>query len=153
MQFRIAIILIPGMMFANATPLASLRDYSAVLEQRDMINGCGESTFEDETSGGSALASDCQVIVGSIGAGGTWTVGAGGEHHQLLQHNTCAFGVEEDRSMNAAYIGNADIIGVITDSISKFTRDGKDGAQGAIGCQSLKGLVEGADMTRGIYHN
>lgn len=54
--------------------------------------------------------------------------------------------------MNAAHIGNQDIIDLINSSIEKFQWEGKVGAAGVMGCQSLTGLVGGVDMRWGIYH-
>jgi hypothetical protein len=88
-----------------------------------------------------------------ITGGGTWTVGLGGEHHQLVQYGTCAFGINGDSSANAAYIGNQDIIDLINSSIQKFSWEGKVGAKGHMSCQSLQGLVGGGSLTWGLYHN
>ncbi|KAH7129015.1 putative necrosis-inducing factor-domain-containing protein [Dactylonectria macrodidyma] len=128
------------------------QDAKSALEARASINDCGDSTFINQSSGGSPTVNDCRQIAYNIRNGGTWTVGAGGEHHQLVQYGTCAFGAQGDGSINAAYIGNQDIIDLINSSIDKFQWNGLVGAKGSMGCQSLKGLVGGATMNWGIYH-
>ncbi|KAF9769179.1 hypothetical protein IL306_013420 [Fusarium sp. DS 682] len=126
----------------------------ATLATCKSVNDCGDSTFENHSSAGSPLVKDCQQIARNIAGGGTWTVGAGGEHHQLLQYGTCAFGAQgAEGNMNAAYIGNQDIIDLINTSIDKFKWKGKVGAAGVMGCQSLQGLVGGVKMRWGIYHD
>ncbi|KAF2798688.1 hypothetical protein K505DRAFT_357263 [Melanomma pulvis-pyrius CBS 109.77] len=124
------------------------------LQARKSVNDCGDSTFVNKSSGGSPLIADCQQIARNIAGGGTWTVGAGGEQHQLVQYGTCAFGAAgAGSSANAAYIGNQDIIDLINTSIQKFAWFDKVGAEGKMGCQSLTGLVGGVDMKWGLYHN
>ncbi|KAF4340075.1 hypothetical protein FBEOM_6010 [Fusarium beomiforme] len=136
--------------FAAASPVS---EPAHALSKRKSVNDCGDSTFENHSSGGSPLVSDCQQIARNIAGGGTWTVGAGGEHHQLVQYGSCAFGAQGAGSnMNAAHIGNQDIIDVINDSIRRFQWEGKVGAAGEMGCQSLTGLVGGVTMRWGIYH-
>ncbi|KAF5668773.1 RF2-like protein [Fusarium denticulatum] len=137
--------------FAAASPITE--SSTSTLTKRKSVNDCGDSTFENHSSGGSPLLADCQRIARNIAGGGTWTVGAGGEHHQLVQYGTCAFGAQGAGSnMNAAYIGNQDIIDLINSSIEKFQWEGKVGAAGVMGCQSLTGLVGSVNMRWGIYH-
>jgi hypothetical protein len=72
---------------------------------------------------------DCQHLARNIAGGGTWTVTSAGAQHQLAQYGTCAFGIQGDKSINTAYVGNQDIIDVINTSIAKFQWEGKIGAK------------------------
>ncbi|KAF9776746.1 hypothetical protein IL306_005037 [Fusarium sp. DS 682] len=136
--------------FAAASPIS---ESAPLLSKRKSVSDCGDSTFENHSSGGSPQVSDCQQIARNIAGGGTWTVGAGGEHHQLVQYGTCAFGAQgAGSSMNAAHIGNQDIIDLINDSIARFQWEGKVGAAGEMSCESITGLFDGAKMRWGIYH-
>lgn len=42
------------------------------LEKRNSVNDCGDSTFVNQSSGGSPTVSDCQQIARNIAGGGTW---------------------------------------------------------------------------------
>ncbi|EAQ84340.1 predicted protein [Chaetomium globosum CBS 148.51] len=117
--------------FATATsaPLAS--------EKRE-YNLCGDSTFVDESTGGSPLASDCEQL---------WRNNNQYPYHQLtlgverplVTWGTCAFSAT---AVVTPYldgiwwtnIGDEDITDLVRDSISKFTRDGKVGARGTAEC-------------------
>lgn len=82
------------------------------LEERKLINDCGDSTFVDETSDASPLISDCEIIVSNIQNGGSWTTGDGGYWRQLVQFGTCALGVQGDFQAQVFYVGNEDIMNV-----------------------------------------
>lgn len=152
MKFFIPLGFITLLGLAQAAPAPS--PDPAVIFARDSINDCGDSSFENETSGGSPDVDDCKKIASNIAGGGTWKVTATGGQHQLVQYGTCAFGIEASgSSLNTAYIGNQDIIDVINASIDKFQSDGKVGAKGDMVCQSEKGLMGGPKMTWGIYKN
>ncbi|KAE8130935.1 putative necrosis-inducing factor-domain-containing protein [Aspergillus pseudotamarii] len=129
----------PGVIFVQSTSNA-------------MIDDCGDSTFENQTSDASPLVSDCQQITRNIAGGGTWEVEDFGGQHQLVQYGTCAFGVTGDKSINGFYVGNSDIIDLINDSISRYNWNGKVGSKGSMGCQSLTGLMGGVTVTWGLYH-
>ncbi|CZS96366.1 uncharacterized protein RAG0_05728 [Rhynchosporium agropyri] len=47
-----------------------------------MVNDCGDSTFEDRSSNGSPLISECQHLASNIAGGGTWTIG---ESNQIFK--------------------------------------------------------------------
>ncbi|KAH7071471.1 putative necrosis-inducing factor-domain-containing protein [Paraphoma chrysanthemicola] len=146
MQIQILAVFTTLLAATKASPI------TAKLEARNYVNDCGDSTFVNQSSGGSPQISDCQQIVRNIAGGGTWTVGLGGEHHQIVQYGTCAFGINGDSSMNAAYIGNGDISDLINDSIKRFAWQGKVGAKGHMACRSIQGAVSGGGLTWGIYH-
>jgi hypothetical protein len=164
MQLQILSVFATLLAATQAAPAASS------LEARKSVNDCSDSTFINQSSGGSPTIGDCQTIARNIAGklsfshevpkhsdsldigGGTWTVGLGGEHHQLVQAGTCAFGINGDSSANAAYIGNQDIIDLINTSIQRFSWEGKVGAKGHMSCQSLQGLIGGGSLTWGLYH-
>ncbi|KAI1833998.1 hypothetical protein DTO006G1_7751 [Penicillium roqueforti] len=133
--------------FAQAAPLAPKESR---LEARASINDCGSSTFINQSSGGSPLVADCQHLARNIAGGGTWTVSASGSQHQLAQYGTCAFGIQ-GQVLETAHIGNQDIIDVINSSIAKFKWEGKIGAKGTMGCQTVT-KSGNTPMTWGIYH-
>lgn len=90
---------------AQAAPVSNL-------EERDSINDCYDSSFENQTSDASPLVSDCQQIAVNIADGGTWSTGDAGYQRQLVQYGTCALGVSGDFQAQVFYVGNQDIIDV-----------------------------------------
>ncbi|KAB8532537.1 hypothetical protein FH972_025482 [Carpinus fangiana] len=143
---------------AQAAPLTSLNPTFAAkakLVQRDSINDCGDSSFNNNSSDGSPTVADCQMIASNISGGGTWEVEQlTPSQHQLVQYGTCAFGVQtDDTSINGAYIGNQDIIDIINASIEQFEFNGLVGASGKMECQSLQGNAGSAVVEWGLYHN
>ncbi|KAJ4005880.1 hypothetical protein NW752_001123 [Fusarium irregulare] len=153
MKFNASILTILMAGFAAAQPISE-NPTALSFEKRGQEDMCGNSSFENKSTGGSPKVSDCQQIARNIAGGGKWTVGAGGEHHQLVQYGTCAFGAQGAGSnMNSAFIGNTDIIDLINDSIKRFEWNGLVGASGVMGCRSMTGIVGGVNMRWGIYHN
>lgn len=103
----------------GAVPL-STRSSDGVLftETADSsINDCGDSTFVDESSGGSPLIADCQQIAANIAGGGTWVTNAEGVQRELVSYGTCAFGVTGVGELTYD-VGNQDIIDLINSSIA-----------------------------------
>ena len=115
------------------------------------VNDCGDSSFINQSTGGSPLISDCQQITRNIAGSGTWPVAAGAQR-QLVQYGTCALGAQLSNTANIAYVGNQDIIDLINTSIDKFSWNGKVGAKGTMDCQSASGLTGSARVDWGIYH-
>jgi hypothetical protein len=122
---------------------------SALFDKRGSINHCGESTFENKSSRGSPTVSDCLQITRNIAGGGTWRT-AHGYHRQLVQHGTCAFGVDGDSG--SYLVGNQDIINLINDSVRQFQWKGLVGAKGVMGCQGGSPLEPAKVVYWGIYH-
>ncbi|RKU48460.1 hypothetical protein DL546_002720 [Coniochaeta pulveracea] len=124
-------------------PLPPLR-YPFPIDVGNLDNKCQNSTFIDETSNGSPLASDCMVIVSNIRAGGTWRVeDVLGYEHQLVQYGTCAYAVrpgEEQWGHLGAYykLGNEDIMHTIVDAANMFASadTGRLGASGRMHCEN-----------------
>lgn len=106
------------------------------LNARASINNCGDSSFENQSTGGSPFISDCQQITRNIAGGGSWTFPLIG-HRKLVSYGTCAFGVEGSTEIGHTNgkIGNQDIIDLINDSIRKFSWNGRVGAKGYMTCR------------------
>ncbi|KAF9033626.1 Ecp2 effector protein, partial [Panaeolus papilionaceus] len=85
------------------------------------VNRCGDSTFINQSSGGSPLVDDCLRITENIANDGEWTTTVFG-HRQLVQHGTCAFGVVSTGDGDGLNfrVWNEDIISIIHDSVNKF---------------------------------
>lgn len=118
-------------------------------------NLCGDSTFVDQTTAASPYVDDCLRLAGNIaGTDGSWhPENFIGEQHQLLQEESCAFGIEslDVANGNVDYdIGAGDIVDVITESVDRFGGSGKVGAKGKMTCQ---GTVHGQRVEWGIYTN
>ncbi|KAF9054908.1 Ecp2 effector protein, partial [Panaeolus papilionaceus] len=116
------------------------------------INDCGDSSFDNKSSGGSPRVDDCLQIARNIAGGGTWTVALIG-HHQLVEFGTCAFGVQAPFELGVSNIrvGNQDIIDVINDSVRRFQWNGLVGARGEMQCQTDPG-TRWLKTEWGIYH-
>jgi hypothetical protein len=134
-----------------AVPLTSSSSISKIMPRGNatiLINDCGNSSFENQSSGGSPLISDCQILAENIRGDGTWTTWGSGRR-QLAQLGTCAFGVQvEGITLTTFYkVGNEDIRDLIFESINRFGWQGKVGAKGNMPCQPGDSHVEWA-----IYH-
>ncbi|GFF22633.1 hypothetical protein IFM61606_08574 [Aspergillus udagawae] len=142
----------------EAAPVAAPADRSMneaspsvlFIKKRDRINDCGDSTFINQSSGGSPRVDDCLQIARNIAGGGTWTFEGFGVQHQLLQYGTCAFGVTQGSRVTVK-IGNQDIIDLINDSISRFQWYGLVGSKGTMNCQ-VSGYIGQESVSWGIYH-
>lgn len=111
------------------------------------INDCGDSSFENQTSGASPTVADCLKIAENIAGGGTWTTW-GNPQRQLVQYGSCAFGVQTNEG-TWYKVGNQDIIDLIHSSIEKFQWNGLVGAKGSMNCQSLDDSWVGVEW--GLY--
>jgi hypothetical protein len=95
-------------------------------------NDCGDSTFENQSSGASPLVSDCQQLVANIAGDGSWSYRP--SFKTIATFGTCAFGIAGGFPLPYS-IGNEDVRDLITDSITRFQWEGKVGAKGsADGC-------------------
>ncbi|KAF9054895.1 putative necrosis-inducing factor-domain-containing protein, partial [Panaeolus papilionaceus] len=141
-------------MLSIAAPAPSSQSRHALLDSRG-INDCGDSTFINQSSGGSPTVADCLQLAANIAGDGTWTV-ALLDQHQLAQYGTCAFGVQAGYYLNTFNyrVGNSDIIDIIHDSVNRFQWYGLVGATGKMPCQSDPFGYAGytVDVTWGIYH-
>lgn len=132
-------IALDGISANEATPAVVFK------AKRESINDCGDSTFVNQSSGGSPKISDCQQIAANIAGGGSWTI-LTSDQHQLVQYGTCAFGVTTEDLLPALSIGNQDIIDLINSSIQKFSWNGLVGARGQMACR------QGQVVFWGLYH-
>ena len=121
------------------------------------ISNCAESTFEDTTSAGSPLISDCLVMASNIVRTSAvdrpvWMVESFiKQQHQLVQFGTCAFGVQGGKKGDLTFrVGNQDIIDIVHDAIKKFGRDSRVGAKGEMTCNAA---VFPPRISWGIYKN
>ncbi|KAJ4361764.1 hypothetical protein N0V83_010704 [Neocucurbitaria cava] len=145
MQFSTSLLVASLLALAYTAPTSSNPQGVAVerLTARNSVNDCGDSTFENQSSGGSPKVSDCQQITRNIAGGGTWRT--------LVTYGTCALGVQSFDSASGTWynVGNQDIIDVINTSIQKFTFNGLVGAKGNMHCQ---GDRNGLSVDWAIYH-
>ncbi|EQL00126.1 chitinase [Ophiocordyceps sinensis CO18] len=123
------------------------RDEAAVLEKRSEADGatltlskrgnsCGDSSFTNQGSDVSPLASDCEQLSWNIRRGGTWIIS--GSHRTLARYQSCRFGAEGEGWYT--YVGHEDIMDLIGSSIKKFKRrDGRVGAKGSMPCEGNDG--------------
>ncbi|KAJ5611255.1 hypothetical protein N7510_007974 [Penicillium lagena] len=147
--FTIVSVLLAATAYAAPATHHQTTNPVTILITRDSINDCGDSTFTNESTGGSPTVSDCQQIATNIAGGGTWHVEGYGIQHQLVQYGTCAFGVTN--SDKGFKIGNQDIIDLINGSISRFQWSGLVGAKGEMSCQD-DFSVEDETVSWGLYH-
>jgi hypothetical protein len=117
----------------------------------DSINDCGDSSFENQTSGASPSVNDCLQIAANIGGGGSWNVENELHHqHQLVQYGSCALGVQGSGDGAWFNVGNQDIIDLIHSSINMYQWNGLVGSKGSMPCQGPPS--ENVSVTWGIYH-
>lgn len=122
----------------------------------DVLTGkdtCGDSTFENDTSGGSPLVEDCLQIIKNI-EGDTdddYTTEIVTQR-ELLWYGTCAFCVEATKvNGNANFVvGGQDVIDIINEAVKRFgDSDGRVGAKGDMDCN---GNIKQQPVKWGIYH-
>ncbi|KAJ5605485.1 hypothetical protein N7510_008266 [Penicillium lagena] len=123
---------------------------AAKITARDSINDCGASTFVDQTTGGSPTVSDCQQMIDNIADGGSWEVPDTAQR-QLVQYGTCAFGAQQDSDGGIIYVGNSDIIDLVTTAIDLFQWEGLVGATGDMPCNIVGAST--SNTTWGLYYN
>ena len=115
---------------------------------------CGDSTFEDQTSGASALVSDCRQIIKNIeGDASTEFTHRITGHREILSFGTCTVGIERTGGTGGAVefkVGGQDVIDIINESIKRFGGSGRVGAKGVMPCD---GTTAGTtvDVLWGIY--
>lgn len=128
------------------------------LEARQSINDCGDSSFENQSSGGSPWVADCQQIVRNIQSedpstsikpsylqlcdtdGGSWQCSS--IQRQLVSYGSCAFGCTAN---TFTWVGNSDISDLINDSIGQFSWSERVGSKGSMTCG-------GVAVRWGLYH-
>ena len=120
---------------------------------QNSVNDCGDSSFTNNSSGGSPRVDDCLQITANIAGGGTWTTQTGPTARQLVSYGTCAFNVRGDQRWPDYIfkVGNQDIIDLIYSSIDKFQWNGLVGASGTMNCQ-VEAVSDGVPVYWGLYH-
>jgi hypothetical protein len=106
-------------------------------------NECGNSSFENETSGGSPLIGDCLQLTNNLSGNGNWLLANLGQERQLASYGTCKF-IAQAPFVHAIHVGDRDVQDLIRDSVNKFGRDGRIGARGLMTCSegaNNEGLV------------
>lgn len=148
MQYSKSLLVVAAIFMSSAVAIP--------LDRRNSVNDCGDSSFINQSSGGSPLISDCQQIAANIHAGGTWSVyeGADLSPTQIVSYGTCVMDVKGRTPDDGTFkIGNQDIIDIINSSIEKFAWNGLVGAMGTTACQ---GFFGGEDYTSTVdwrlYH-
>ncbi|USP82119.1 hypothetical protein yc1106_09393 [Curvularia clavata] len=142
MRFSAPIIVVSLAAAAAAAPTSPATP--SVLEKRD--NLCGDSTFINNSSGGSPLIADCQTLFDRIAGNGGWWVS--GQQSRVAAWGTCEFGARTLDGITNTRIGNEDVRDLIRDSIARFSWQGKVGASGVVDC----GSRGGAKTWWGVYH-
>jgi len=108
----------------QALPTARTSPSSPLLKRDDL---CGDYTYEDNTSGGSPLVSDCQqlgLIFLHLAIGGSIT-----GFRTIASYGTCNFGVQQHTSYKTIFhVGNQDVEVLINNAISMYQWDGRVGA-------------------------
>jgi hypothetical protein len=116
-------------------------------------NDCGDSSFVNQSSGGSPTVGDCLQIAANIGGGGSWEVeNAAQSFHQLVQYGSCAFGVQGHSGSSPGFnVGNQDIIDLIHSSVDKFAWNGLVGSKGDMPCQGIY-ANDNVGVSWGLFH-
>jgi Pathogen effector len=129
----------PSVLFKRALDNNSIRD-------------CGDSSYDNQTSGASPTGGDCIQITKNIAGGGSWEVeSSSGDQHQLVQYGSCALGVQGHTGGGSLFhVGNQDIINIIYESINKYMTNGLVGSKGTMTCQGEIGGDVTVDW--GLYH-
>lgn len=71
---------------ANAVPTSPVEN---VLEKRE--GHCGDSTFDNATSGGSPLAADCLQLAGNVAGDGNWVSQDSSSYNETYDFVDCGF--------------------------------------------------------------
>jgi hypothetical protein len=117
----------------GAQALPTVRESpSSPLLKRD--NDCTDYTYENDTSGGSPLVSDCQQLVANIFAPGYWRTDQPG-FRTIASYGTCNFGVQQHTSVITIFdVGNQDVSFIINNAINAYQSNGRVGASGYMQC-------------------
>ncbi|KAF4464653.1 hypothetical protein FALBO_8509 [Fusarium albosuccineum] len=144
-KFTVALLAATLAMTAESAPVSPNPSSSEVIGLVKRENLCGDSSFENQTSGASPRVVDCQQLNYNIRNGGTWFVG--GSQRQLASYGDCAFGarVNAGPACWARWVGNQDIIDLINDSIARYGGNGLVGAKGEMKCNG------GCTVDWGLY--
>jgi len=123
-------------------------------------NDCGESTFENQSTGGSPDVHDCQELIqAQKRLGGTFEFESDGSQHAVLTYGSGAIGVQTycphghcPPLGRIVKIGDLDVTDLVTSAIDKFQWNGKVGAKGTMMCQEEFHEELTMPVLWGVYH-
>ncbi|KAK0725565.1 putative necrosis-inducing factor-domain-containing protein [Lasiosphaeris hirsuta] len=131
--------------------------------ERQSNKYCRDITFIHRTSFASPLVDDCKLLAFNIDKGGDWSPPNDGFQRGIARFGTCAFGAAGrifDRTSRGGdfFVGNQDIIDLITESIQRYqytTRDGDVvvGSEGFMRCTPDGNFDGDVVVNFGIYHS
>lgn len=112
------------------------------------VDICGDSSFVDETTGGSPILSDCGCVRDySNTHNGLWMFTDRGGWNWMMACNSCVFRAHTDNYFTIG-VGNTDIRDLVSGAIIRFGRNGLVGASGQMGC---KGNFNTAKIIWALY--
>ncbi|KAJ0108701.1 hypothetical protein J7T55_011191 [Diaporthe amygdali] len=115
---------------------------------QDRADHCDGTTWEDQTSLGSPVVSDCLTLADRLGEY-TWFIPSG--QKQIAQWGTCAFGVTSlDPIITTPRIGNDNVRDLIRGAVQRFQWNSRVGAKGVTSCQWNAGWTP---IEWGLYHD
>lgn len=173
-QILVALTIFAGVSVIKALPVdispTTIDAIVQVLQQR--ADYCDGMTWEDQTSLGSPVVSDCLTLAERLGEY-TWTIPTSGQKQisqvctnawiQLLfvwyhdrelsdtsQWGTCAFGVRNiDQRIATPTIGNDNVRDLIGGAVQMFEWNSRVGAKGVTSCRWNGGWTP---IEWGLYH-
>jgi hypothetical protein len=136
--------------------LAQAVDVVSVSDASSSTGYCGDSTFINQSSGGSPLISDCETLRQSIiDTKLAYSFAGYGNGHYIAfdSYGTCTIGFscQGPFGVYRCLVDWRDARDLITSSIDRFSWESKVGAKGQMPCLS----IDGADRTTywGLYHS
>ncbi|KAF9037159.1 putative necrosis-inducing factor-domain-containing protein, partial [Panaeolus papilionaceus] len=118
------------------------------------VGTCDDSTFINQSSGGSPRVDDCLQITRNVDPNRVYTLPID-SYFEIESFGTCAIGGFSAfvRPMSNVKIGGQDVIDIITDSVRRFQWNGLVGAKGDMRCQMNPDLYHWSQRVDwGIYH-
>lgn len=142
MKFQTATIIATLLAATSAAP--ATQDTSPINPL--MHNYCRHSSFNDQTSAGSAPVSDCLNLAKSIQNRGvpSWYEYTAHDVNKHVSYGNCTFDVKSPTE--AAMVGNQDVIDLIHLSIDKFASNGKVSSKGKVPCAKVQTNIAGPPM-------
>lgn len=133
----------------GCAPISPKKDTFSIAQTQ--VSHCGDASFNNQTSDASPLVSDCKQLAYNIRNGDAfWRIGAG-QYRQLAQYKSCAFGgTATDQAW--VFVGNQDIMDLISDTLKRFYHQDQIGAFGSMPCDGSNQDGEHARFYWSIYH-
>ncbi|KAI1868502.1 uncharacterized protein JN550_006418 [Neoarthrinium moseri] len=133
------------------------------LERRIVFHGgsdtnkCGESTFIDKTTLGSANQIDCSAVINQMKGGPGWFAIFQGadlpdnkDWCRVAYHDTCVFGIHTT-DFFGTYIGTQDITDIITVAMQKRAGDPRVQFEGDMHCDNNQGPGKHSNVQWAIF--